>query len=189
VEQQAVLIDNRTGEIVTADDAWDDLETTRQFLIRVFGFELYADPYFVERLVCKLGGLEQTDRGCPYDGMTCTGIKVEIKHSNAYRTADVEFSDFTWHHLQGTNGAGKGADVFVLVGYDDLCPSGGLRFWVVPALVLEGIDRLRLSLSPRRCAGRVDLSRFACNIADIKDAIVAMAQVGSAMKERLDAYR
>ena len=183
MEQQAVLIDNRTGEI-ESQIAWDDLEATRQFLVRSFGFELYDDPYFIER-----GRLEQTDRGCSYDGVTRNGVTVEIKHSNAYWKPGLEFPHFAWHHLQGTNGAGKGADVFVLVGHDHLCSPNDLWFWVVPAIVLKDIGRLRISLSPRECAGRVDLSRFECNIADIKDVIMAMAQLGSRMEAQLDAYR
>lgn len=114
-----------------------DSETARRFVLEQTGFDLYQSPRFIEYLVCRVAGLNQTAKTVKWDGVDANGVKIEIKHAvviTGTKRKGKEYlnSRFCFAGLQGTRRTGKEADVFVLVGYDFTT----LRFFVIPATIV-----------------------------------------------------
>ena len=144
-----------------------ELGEIRNALLKSIGFDLYQSPRFIECMVCHLGELQQTSKQEVYDGETENGIRVEIKHSNIVSTTRCDGKPrryFRWEKLQGTSGLGKDADVYVLVGFDDLDDMRPFTFLVIPALVVGNRTNITLSLDERIYRGSNEWAEFGCHI-------------------------
>lgn len=127
-----------------------DVDTLRQLIFEESGFDLFSSSHFIEGLVCNQCGLVQTDKQHSVDGYHPEfGFKVEIKMSalveKYYAHSTRKRSYFYFCSLQGTNGKGRGADVFVFVGRTDQ----RLRFFVLPACVVGKRKQIEICIDPR----------------------------------------
>jgi hypothetical protein len=172
------------------------IEASRQQLLNELGFDIYCSPKFIEHLVCKLCGLQQTAKQNPYDGLHPTGFKVEIKHSvvcqytpsaklvNGKILTARTHSFFAFTALQGTHRKGKEADVYVLVG----STHNGLRFFVLSLddlIKKDGVglrNRVDISLDEKRYQNTGKWLKHEVPIAELQ---YAVTQVGTLQMLRL----
>lgn len=116
---------------------WKEVQDIRNHVLQQVGFDLFADPLFMEHAVCRMLGVVLTDKQSLYDCIV-NDMRVEIKHSNlsnggVYRSL-FRGKSFHWQSLNGTTQKGKGADVYVFTGYD--LDENRMLFFVIPGEVI-----------------------------------------------------
>jgi hypothetical protein len=145
----------------------------RQLLLASLDFDLFADPIFVERYICKVCHLKQTLKQEIYDGGHESGLTVEIKYSAL--NIGTHIRRFAFQNLQGITGKGKRVDVYVLAGY----VKPNLRYFVIPAHIIGGLQKIEIHIQERKYANTGKWLNYE----------VAEAHLERAIYQRGSAYR
>lgn len=135
----------------------------QQELLTLTGFDLFRSPRFIEALICQVCRLEQTHRTDSCDGISPSGMRIEIKHSNIIFKGNGSIY-FQWENLQGTHRNGKEVNAYIFIGYDYTDDEKPLTALFIPAKVIGKRLTLSLRLNKRAFRGSNKWFEYKCSL-------------------------